>query len=76
MQDAPAIVRKQHERRAARAAGVRVDRDLADAAANRLNASRAGMANALESNMAPEGEDASPAGPNDHRLTAPSEDER
>jgi hypothetical protein len=46
--DAPAIVWKQHERRAVRAAGSRVDRDLADAAANGLNASSARMENALD----------------------------
>jgi hypothetical protein len=43
--DAPAIVRQQHERRTVRAAGFRGDRDLADAGANGLNASSAGMAN-------------------------------
>ena len=46
--DAPAIVRQQHERRTVRAAGFCGDRDLADAAANGLNASSAGMANALD----------------------------
>src|ERR1700683_1817989 len=46
--DAPAIVRQQHERRAVRPASSRVGRDLADAAANGLNASGAGMANALD----------------------------
>jgi hypothetical protein len=46
--DAPAVVRQQHERRAVRAASSRVNRDLADAAANGLNASGAGMANALD----------------------------
>ena len=46
--DAPAIVRQQHEGRAVGAAGFRVDRDLANATADGLNASRAGMANALD----------------------------
>jgi len=47
-EDAPAIVGQQHESRAIRAAGFRSDRDLADAGANGLNASSAGMANALD----------------------------
>jgi len=46
--DAPAIVWQQRNERAVRAAGFRVDRDLADAGANGLNASSAGMANALD----------------------------
>src|SRR6202035_2247156 len=46
--DASAIVRQQHESGAIRAASFRGDRDLADAAANGLNASSAGMANALD----------------------------
>jgi hypothetical protein len=63
--DAPTIVRQQHERRTVRAAGFRGDRNLTDAAANGLNASSAGMANALDQTL--EGEDASPAGPNDRK---------
>src|SRR5712692_46467 len=43
-----AIVRQQHEWRAVRAAGFRSHRDLADAGANCLDASSAGMANALD----------------------------
>ena len=46
--DAAAIVRQQHERRAVGPASSSVDRDLADAAANGLNASGAGMANTLD----------------------------
>jgi hypothetical protein len=47
-EDAPAIAGQQHESRAIRAAGFRSDRDLADAGPNGLNASGAGMANALD----------------------------
>jgi hypothetical protein len=54
----PAIVRQQHERRAVRAASSRVDRDPRDTAPNGLNASSAGMTDALVSNMALEGEEA------------------
>ena len=46
--DAPAIVRQQHKRRAVQAAGFRVNRDPADRAANGLNASSAGMTDALD----------------------------
>ena len=46
--DAPAIVRQQHERRTVRAASFGDDGNLTDAAANGLNASGAGMANALD----------------------------
>jgi len=46
--NATAVVRQQRERRTVRAAGFRGDRDLADACANGLNASGAGMANALD----------------------------
>src|SRR5439155_1785535 len=46
--DPPAIVRQQYERRTVRTAGLRIDRDRADAAANSLNASGAGMANTLD----------------------------
>lgn len=46
--DAPAIVWKQHERRAIRAAGFCSDCNLTDAAANGLNAGGAGMPNALD----------------------------
>ena len=65
--DAPAIVRQQHERRTVRAAGFRGRSRSRGCGCEWSECQRCWDGECPGSNTALEGEDASPAGPNDHK---------